>query len=725
VERLFAKSADKSRDVVQPFDRRIALVRLFVWLGVTAAALAFYRDSPWVWRAAAFAALYTAFSLLLSRRETRARIASVIDVSVDLLVATAVIALTGGFVSPFAALYFITTGEGFALFGTPGAVWTALAAAALGLAHFREGVDPRAALTYGFAAGLLVLSAILLGVAERAVQTRRGATLLRLRTVEDVEKQVEELEEQNRRLRATHREMVAAAREQKARLDDLVTAQQMLSLSVEEADPEALYGRLLRALMEAFGAGSAAMWLLHPSGDRMSVCAAEGKIAPNLREEPIQITEEMQPHDIRRACEERLRLAAPALPETTPRQTREEEEILDLVPESEEPVLLSALLRTEERLIGAVTLCGASGGRFAANAPDRLSAFVPAVALAAINVEQRARLNRNVREISLLYEMSSLVQSTSDLAKLYEAIVERAGKIVPYENCTIFVFDPTEKRLVARATRGQVVNLIDHIPFEHGNGISGWVAQRRKQIFIPDLLKEAGLLNVELIPPRVRSFLSVPMMAQENVVGVLNVSHSQPHAFSPEDVRVLTILAGQAAHAIEHGETVRSLEKMAITDGLTGLYNHRYFQMRLDHELKRAQRYRLDMTLMMIDIDHFKSINDRHGHSTGNIVLTELAALLRRNVRESEIVARYGGEEFAVILPQTSGEEAVVAAERLRRAVAAQSLRSVDGVAFSVTISIGLADFPRHAGTPDDLQAKADAALYAAKQAGRNRVCVA
>lgn len=727
VERLLAQSERIGERPIGPAaDRRLWTVRVLVWLGVTAAALVFYRVvSPWVWRCAAFAALYSALSLILPPQKKGTRVASLIDLAVDLVSATVVIALTGGFSSPFGALYFITTGEGFALFGTPGAVWTALSAAALSLVHLREGVDSHAALAYGFATGLLLLSALLLGVAERAAETRRGATVLKTRTMEDVERQVEALEEQNRQLRMAQREMAAAARQQKARMEDLATAQRIMADSMEEGEAETLYGRILDRLMETFGASSAALWRADPTGDQMRVCASAGQVAPNLREEPIPITEAMQPHDIRRACEGRLSAAGPAAPAIQTPRTRETEDILDLVPEEEGPPLLSALLRTEERLIGVCALSGPSEGRFAPGDAARLNTFAAVVALSMTNIEQRARLHRNLRELALLHEMSSLVQSTTDLERLYEMIVEQVGKIVRYENCTIFVFDSVEKRLIARATRGQVVNLIDHIPFEHGSGISGWVAQQRKQIFIADLLKERGLLNVELIPPRVRSFISVPMMSQESVVGVLNVSHAQPHAFTPEDVRVLAILASQAASAMERGEKLRSLEQMAITDGLTGVYNHRYFRMRLGQELKRALRYHQEVALMMLDIDHFKAINDRYGHSIGDTVLKALASVLREKMRATEIIARYGGEEFAIILPQTGVAEAMVAAERLRNAIAARSFRSADGVAFTVTISIGVAGFPHHADTPESLVEKADAALYAAKRTGRNRVCAA
>jgi diguanylate cyclase (GGDEF)-like protein len=215
------------------------------------------------------------------------------------------------------------------------------------------------------------------------------------------------------------------------------------------------------------------------------------------------------------------------------------------------------------------------------------------------------------------------------------------------------------------------------------------------------------------------------MLSQENVIGVLNVSHSAPNAFSTEEIRLLSILAEQAAVTIERGEAMRSLEQLAITDGLTRVFNHRYFRLRLDQEIRRARRYQLPLSLLMIDVDHFKAINDRCGHETGNRILIEVAGILRRNMRETEIVTRYGGEEFALILPQTRAEDALVPAERVRRLVEEHPFAPTDGTPLSVTISVGVAGYPEHAAAPEELLQQADAALYAAKEEGRNRVRIA
>ncbi len=270
-----------------------------------------------------------------------------------------------------------------------------------------------------------------------------------------------------------------------------------------------------------------------------------------------------------------------------------------------------------------------------------------------------------------------------------------------------------------------MVNLLDHVSFEKGQGVSGWVAGRGRPLVIADLTQEQNLLNVEMIPPRIRSFVAVPLRMQDNIVGVLNISHSQPNVFSAEDIQLLTILAGQAAITIERTEILHTLEMLAITDGLTQVYNHRYFQMRLEEELRRGRRYGQPVSLMLIDADDFKRINDQYGHVSGDEVLRDLAALLRRSVRETEIVARYGGEEFALILPQTGADQARIAAERVRANVEAHAFRSADEQPIRLTVSIGIATCPIHGKTSAELVTQADNALYTVKQAGRNNLYMA
>ncbi|MCS6775028.1 MAG: sensor domain-containing diguanylate cyclase [Chloroherpetonaceae bacterium] len=714
--------------------------RLTLWLAMTLLAyVAFAGRYPMAWPVALFGVMVTlVWPLLralpasagddLQARDDAASppdlsipLATLLEISLDLLTVTALVHVTGGFQSAFAPLYFLIVLETFALLGPRQAICMAAVAALLNLVHFRLGVTPQAAALYGVATGTLLLSAALvLWTQCGTLNPVRRSTLLKQRTLEVLEEELAESHAALEHLKSNYRELAQISREQKAQLDRLTIAEQLYTVSatmaVADGNASEACAHLLRIVADRMEAGGAALWMVDTHTDVLRVQALEGRVAPTLRDETCNSVTALTPADLRAWCEERLLTASPIAETTSP-------EAMPVV-----VVLLRDPADGERAgtIMGAVGICDPRGAaRFTVADAERLQTIAHPLAVALTNAAQRGGLQRRVRELSLLYELSRLVQSSTDLDQLYQAIITQIQQVIPYENATLFLLDRARKRLEPKATQGRVVNLLDHIAFEKGAGLSGWVAARGKQIVIPDLQKEPNLLNVEMIPPRVRSFISMPLRVQNNVVGVINLSHSRPNAFSPEDVQLLTILAAQAAITIERTEVFHTMELLAITDGLTQIYNHRYFHRRLEDEIKRGRRYKTVHTLLMVDIDRFKAINDRFGHTTGDAILRDLAALLRRSVRETEIVARYGGEEFAIILTQTDLEQGMIAAERVRASVEAQTFTTVDGQPLSLTVSIGVAAFPRHARNASDLLEQADRALYTAKREGRNRVCVA
>jgi len=173
------------------------------------------------------------------------------------------------------------------------------------------------------------------------------------------------------------------------------------------------------------------------------------------------------------------------------------------------------------------------------------------------------------------------------------------------------------------------------------------------------------------------------------------------------------------AAAIQNAHYVQRVKQLAFLDGLTGIFNRRYLETRLNEEIERSRRYDTILSVAMVDVDHFKRLNDEFGHLLGDEVLRQVACLLSQLLRKSDVVCRYGGEEFVVLLPQTSTEQALLVAEKLRRAIEEWKF---PGVPRAVTISVGVATCPDHATTRDQLLKAADNALYTAKQTGRNRV---
>lgn len=221
-----------------------------------------------------------------------------------------------------------------------------------------------------------------------------------------------------------------------------------------------------------------------------------------------------------------------------------------------------------------------------------------------------------------------------------------------------------------------------------------------------------------------KNFAAAPLLADQEAIGVIVAdSTSRPRDFNPEQITVLEMFANQAALAINNGLIFQNVLDRAQRDSLTRLYNHGHFQEVLRSEIDRAERYGNPLSLIFLDIDHFKSFNDTWGHQTGDKVLKQTALLLSALVRVSDLPARYGGEEFALLLPHTSYEAALELAERLRIGVERKvNITSPKGDKINVTASFGVATFPRNASTASGLITIADEAVYAAKAAGRNKV---
>lgn len=221
-----------------------------------------------------------------------------------------------------------------------------------------------------------------------------------------------------------------------------------------------------------------------------------------------------------------------------------------------------------------------------------------------------------------------------------------------------------------------------------------------------------------------KSYLTLPLAVENEIIGCVSLNSDQPNAFDAQDLQFFSVIGYQMAATLKHFQRLSSVKTMAIYDTLTTLYNRRYLEERLIMETQKAFYGGSSLSLVMVDIDHFKKVNDTFGHTAGDYVLKEIASLLKASVRKKDTVARYGGEEFVLILPEAGLEETTVIAERIRKTVENTSF-DVGQARLNLTISLGISNFPDHpARSKEDLVRMADQALYDAKKGGRNRVCI-
>ena len=244
------------------------------------------------------------------------------------------------------------------------------------------------------------------------------------------------------------------------------------------------------------------------------------------------------------------------------------------------------------------------------------------------------------------------------------------------------------------------------------------------------ILAGSGSLIEELSPVQPHAFrlfteaaarMSIPLISFGQTLGVLTLHSSQPDAFRESDLQSLESVADICANSIQNAHYVERVKQLAYLDGLTGIFNRRFFEIRILEEIERARRYETGVAVVMADIDQFKKLNDEFGHLLGDEVLRQVSSVFHQNLRKIDVVCRYGGEEFALLLSQVNAQQALVVADKLRKLVEGWQF---PGVPRPVTISAGVAAFPEHGSGRDQLVRAADNALYSAKQLGRNRVCV-
>ena len=335
--------------------------------------------------------------------------------------------------------------------------------------------------------------------------------------------------------------------------------------------------------------------------------------------------------------------------------------------------------------------------------------------------QRTSELEKSQAQIETIYETSRTLVEKLNLDQVVEEILKIVQKILGYRFFSLFIL--TEQNLLS--CWGEIKNG-EKIKYSEPKAERPRINLREvvstgKPIRIFDATKEVSYKSNS---EGIKSFLSVPMISRGKVIGVMEAGSTRVGAFLDQDERIFFILAGSAALAIENALLHQRTEELTIIDELTGLYNYRYFTRKLKTEMRRAERYKQTLSLMMIDIDWFKRCNDTYGHLFGNIVLQELARGIKESVREVDEVCRYGGEEFSVILPQTKKADAQMIGERIRHRIESTDFEStVEKHKAKITVSLGIASFPENGKTLKELIEKVDQALYLAKGKGKNLVC--
>ncbi len=339
-------------------------------------------------------------------------------------------------------------------------------------------------------------------------------------------------------------------------------------------------------------------------------------------------------------------------------------------------------------------------------------------------LEQRRQAStlaqKRAQELEVLFHITRDLTASLDLQKVLRTVVDRALAITGADGVTVFERNDETGELSNYRVTAAVSERLGNMPPPRPEGLTVAVAQGGEAAFINDILKNT--LYSKNAYADLRAIASVPLIFEERVVGVMNVLYARPHDFDDEEMRLLKALADTAALAVHNAAMHERITRLAVTDELTGLANRRRFMELMRGEVQRARRFGRPLTLLMIDLDRLKQINDGLGHAAGDAMLRGVADGIRASLRATDWAARLGGDEFAALLPETSREDALMVAERIRANVEKFSA-TLNGAIVHSTVSIGLVS--RAAGEVTDLPSfihLADEALYQAKASGRNAV---
>jgi len=319
-----------------------------------------------------------------------------------------------------------------------------------------------------------------------------------------------------------------------------------------------------------------------------------------------------------------------------------------------------------------------------------------------------------------LKDFLKALEDTENPDAVLQCVVEHAAGLLGADKVSI----------VSRSEQGLLtVRAMHWLGRDPREGVSGQVLASGESLLVTDVAGDSRLANIRSRRYRTPSFMSVPIISDGLPVAVLNITDRRDDSpFSSAHLELAELIAQVSGFALERHRflvSIQQLQKESVTDALTGLGNRRHFEQRLTSELSRARRFGHPLSLILLDIDDFKTYNDTHGHPAGDQALRALAEVLQENVRTIDDVVRYGGEEFAILLPQTPIDLATVVADRIREATNRIALESVPGPGTGrFSVSLGAASYPRDARDDSELVNHADIALYLAKAEGKDRIVV-
>ena len=337
------------------------------------------------------------------------------------------------------------------------------------------------------------------------------------------------------------------------------------------------------------------------------------------------------------------------------------------------------------------------------------------------------QLTRHTQEVTIFHDVAKALTSSLDLDSILQTIMDKMAEYFRPDTWSLLMVDEAHNELYFAIAVGDAAEALKNVRLKMGEGIAGWVAKHGEQVISGDVENDPRFAKRidETTQWETRSVICVPLRSRLRVLGVIQLVNVDLAQFNEQEVFFLQALSDYAAIAIENARWVEKIQELTITDDCTGLYNARHLYKTLDTEVYRSSRFGYEFSVLFIDLDHFKSVNDTHGHLIGSKLLAEIGYLVKAQLRLIDYAFRYGGDEFVVLLPQTGKDQALVVAKRLRDGLRESNFCREEGLNLNVRASIGLATYPHDARDTHDIIRQADEMMYLVKNTTRDNIGIA
>src|SRR6201995_2090890 len=341
--------------------------------------------------------------------------------------------------------------------------------------------------------------------------------------------------------------------------------------------------------------------------------------------------------------------------------------------------------------------------------------------------EPERKTKRQLQEVAIFNDVAKALTSSLNLDSILQTIMDKMAEFFRPDTWSLLMVDEQKDELYFAIAVGDAAENLKTVRLKVGEGIAGWVARHGEPLIVPDVYNDPRFAKRidEMTKWKTRSIICMPLKSRQRVLGVIQLINVSMGQFEENEMFFLQALCDYAAIAIDNARAVEKIQELTITDDCTGLYNARHLYKTLEAEVYRSARFGYEFTVLFIDLDRFKMVNDTYGHLMGSKLRAEFGYSVKSHLRLIDYAFRYGGDEFVILLPQTSKESATVVARRLRDVFRSEFWLKADGLNLNIRASMGVATFPEDAKSSHEIIRQADEMMYAVKNTTRDNVSVA